>query len=83
LKSFLLVYDRSVGRLIEEHTYAQDERARALEELFAREMKEKDRPNIEVVLFSAESRDALKKTHGRYFKTIRELLTELMPERSV
>jgi hypothetical protein len=31
-------------------------------------------PHIEVVLLGARSEDVLKRTHARYFKTVRELV---------
>jgi hypothetical protein len=77
LKFFLLVYERSTGRLLEQRTYSEEEQVQAQDDRFARELQERGRPDIEVVLLGAESLDALKKTHGRYFKTVRELLEEL------
>lgn len=76
MKYFLLVYERSSGRLLELRTYAEDERERAQQERFALELKERERPDIEVIVLGAESLEALRKTHGRYFKTMKELLQE-------
>lgn len=83
MKHFLLIYERSTGRLLEQRTYAEGEEVRAQKDRFARELQERERPDIEVVLLGAESLDALKKTHGRYFKTMRELLEEMKSNRPV
>jgi hypothetical protein len=82
LKYFLLIYERPTGRILEQRTYAEDEQVQAQKERLARELQERERPDIEVVLLGAESLEALKKTHGRYFKTMKELLAELKSNRS-
>lgn len=68
---FLLVYDRPRGRLLREQAY--DDHRTALVERFAAERKHRGDPNIEVVVLSAESRDAIRRTHGRYFHSVSEL----------
>jgi hypothetical protein len=45
--------------------FAASQREQALEERFARELEERGRPEMEVVLLGAESRAALEKTHSR------------------
>jgi hypothetical protein len=69
---FLLVYRRSTGELVEDRDLGQD-RAEALKVRFAREQREKDDPDVEVVLLSASSREALMQTHARYFKSVQQL----------
>ena len=76
MSQFLLVYRRSTGELMEFVEYP-DDRKRALEARWARERLEKDDPDVEVVLLGAASREALLKTHSRYFKTVRELVEAL------
>jgi hypothetical protein len=74
MKVFLLIYDRSAKRLLRVEEYDQAERDRAL---FARHEAEvvamEQHSDHEIVLFEAESLDALKRTHGSYFYTVREL----------
>ncbi len=65
---FLLVYNRREGRLLEQRSYEDHERERAIQERFSLERDERMNPDIEVVLLSAESREELKKTHSRYFE---------------
>jgi hypothetical protein len=77
VRSFLLVYDRSSGRLLDLVEYSEHEGDRALEDRFAREREERHNPDIEVVVLNAESVDALKRTHGRYFFTVQELAARL------
>jgi len=67
----LLVYDRSHGRLVREQSYADSQAA--LEERFAAERTHRGNPGIEVVVLTAESRDAIRRTHGRYFHSVSEL----------
>ncbi|HME70271.1 MAG TPA: hypothetical protein VKM54_10445 [Myxococcota bacterium] len=72
MKLFLIVYDRKTGTLRELVTYRAEQREVALRERFAREEAERGHEEIEVVLLGADSLDALKKTHSRYFKTLEE-----------
>jgi len=44
------------------------------ERRFALEREHRLEPHIEVVLLGARSEDVLKRTHARYFKTVRELV---------
>ena len=46
----------------------------ALRERFRMEKLHRANPDIEVVVLSAESREALLKTHARYFLTLNELV---------
>ena len=75
-KQFLIVYRRSTGTLVEVIDLGID-RASALAERFAREVREKDDPDVEVVLLTAPGREALMRTHSRYFKTTSELAAAL------
>jgi hypothetical protein len=69
---FLLVYDRSTGAL-ELTEFAEDEAPRASRERFERELAERGRPEMEVVILRSPSRAALERTHARYFKSVSEL----------
>lgn len=73
MKSFLLVYDRQAGALLEYQEFSGAERERALQERYDRERQYRTDPNIEVVVVTASSREVLEHTHGRYFKTIEQL----------
>jgi hypothetical protein len=70
---FLIVYNQLTGK-VELSEYADDAREEALERRFALEREHRLEPHIEVVLLGARSEDVLKRTHARYFMTVRELL---------
>ena len=69
---YLVVYDRSTGA-VEVEEYADNERELALRRRFIREREQAKRPEVEIVVLGAESREALEQTHARYFKTFQEL----------
>lgn len=73
MRYFLLVYDQGAGRLLEMVEFGPEERAEALRRRFARETKELGNSSIEVVVLGAQSQEALRRTHGRYFQTAAEL----------
>jgi hypothetical protein len=74
MKIFLLIYDRSAKRLLRVEEYEQAERDRALRDRHDAEVAAMEQHrDEEIVLFEAESLDALKRTHGSYFYTVREL----------
>lgn len=73
---FLLVYDRAQGRLTRDvEQFSETERQAALRKRFKLELDEREHPDVEVVLLGADSLDALKLTHARYFKTFGELVS--------
>ncbi len=72
MPQFLVVYNQLTGE-VELSEYADDAREEALERRFALERDHRLEPHIEVVLLGARSEDVLKRTHTRYFKTVREL----------
>jgi hypothetical protein len=73
---FLIVYRRSTGELLEERELGED-RGLALRERFAREQAARGDADLEVVVLSALSRDALRRTHKRYFKNVEGLTKDL------
>lgn len=77
VKHFLLVFDRPQGRVLREEEF-EDDRA-ALAERIRTEKLHRGNPDIEVVVLGAESRDALRRTHARYFMTISELASAVRP----
>lgn len=76
---FLLVFDRAHSRLLRETPYA--DHREALVERFRAERLHRDNPDIEVVVLSAESTAALRRTHGRYFQTVSSLASVTAPGR--
>jgi hypothetical protein len=70
MRHFLLVYDRLLGELIEEREFA--DRSEALKARFAAERA--GRPgHIEIVVLNADSPEAIRRTHARYFQSVEEL----------
>lgn len=72
---FVLIYDRRAGELVRqsEHESAQD----AMRARFAAEIEFDDRPEIEVVALDAASEEELRRTHGRYFLGLAELVDRI------
>lgn len=72
---FLLEYDPATGERLRFEAYQESERAHAAAERLRLEKENaqagRDR---EVLLLEAVSEEALRTTHGRYFKTLRELM---------
>jgi hypothetical protein len=77
MRQFLLVYRRSSGTLLTIEDLGPVEPAAAMQKRFAVERGYRRDPDVEVVLLSAASRDALLRTHSRYFRTSGELAFEL------
>lgn len=68
---FIIHYERPDGRLISIREYAEDEADQANADLRIQESAKPD--HVEVVMLHAACLDDLKRTHGRYFKTAREI----------
>jgi hypothetical protein len=71
MKHFLLVYDRQEGKLVREEMFEVGEQA--LDRRFELELELQSRKDLEVVVLTAPSREALLATHARYFRTLGEL----------
>ncbi|WP_027007789.1 hypothetical protein [Conexibacter woesei] len=72
---FLLIYDRDTGRLVRQERYGSS--AEAMQARFAAEREFAGQEQVEVVALTAESEEALRRTHGRYFLTLAELADRL------
>ena len=71
MNHYLVVFDRSRGTVLHHQRYG--DRNKALEARFAAEREHRDEPAIGVVVLGAQSWEALRRTHGRYFKSIGQL----------
>lgn len=72
---YLIVYDRIRGKVLEEHEYPMDAADRAWahrETLISDTIID---PNVEVVMLRARSHDDLTKTHSRYFKSVKDIVS--------
>lgn len=72
---FLIEYDRNRGQIVTFETFDAAERQRAEDARLEMELK-LNRLGIEreVVLMEAESEEALRRTHRRYFEDLAELV---------
>jgi len=72
---FLIGYDRSHGQIVTLKTFADSERQKAEDSRLEMEL-ELNRRGIEreVVLLEAETEEALRRTHRRYFEALAELV---------
>jgi hypothetical protein len=74
---YLLRYRRSTGDLLLFEDLGPD-RGAAMHRRFEEERAHKDDPDVEVVLLTAASPEALMRTHARYFKSVPELAAALV-----
>lgn len=68
MKSFVIVFDRPRGDILELLEFAESEREAAFEQLFALERRYETQSDIEVVMLGSDSLATVKRTHTRYFK---------------
>jgi hypothetical protein len=72
---YLIEYNRPEGRLVTFKVFAESERSKAEELRFEIELDLSCKKiDHEVVLLQAESEAALRRTHGRYFYDLRQIL---------
>jgi hypothetical protein len=73
---FLIEYDRARGEIITLKTFSDSERHVAEEARLEMEIGlNRDEVDREVVILEAESEEALRRTHRRYFESLTELAT--------
>lgn len=68
---FLLIYDRDAGKLVRQESY--DSGDEAMRARFVAEGEFAGRDEMEIVALVAESQEAARITHGRYFLGLSEL----------
>ena len=69
---FLVVFDRDAGSITHMETFVDG--AEALRARFAYERTHDLGQNVEVVVLVSDSKEALVRTHGRYFNRMTELV---------
>jgi hypothetical protein len=73
---FLIEYDRSRGEIIKLETFLDSERRVAEDARLELEIRlNLNKVNHEVVILEADSEEALRRTHRRYFENLAELAT--------
>lgn len=73
MSRYVVQYDRDAGLLLELTVFSDDQSDAAT--AFLRDAETTKPDHVEVVMLHADSKDTLRKTHGRYFKTLKELAT--------
>jgi len=73
---YLVRYRRSTGDLLQFEDLGLN-RAVAMDRRLVEERAHKDDSDVEVILLTASSREALIRTHARYFKSLPELAAAL------
>jgi len=74
---FLIEYNQGEGRIVTIRDFHDSQRLKAENSRLEIELDLKRKGvDHEVVLLEAESRDALDRTHGRYFKDLRNILRD-------
>ena len=71
--SFLVVFERSVGRVIQMDQFG--DKREALRGRFTAERRYQDQPDVEVVVLNADSEESLRRTHARYFESVSDMAT--------
>jgi hypothetical protein len=72
VRHYLVIYDRRQGKRLGRLRTFRDA-GHALDARFQAEREHKGNPDIEVVVLSGRSVDALRRTHGRYFEDAQQL----------
>lgn len=73
---FLIVYDSRASKLVRYEEYVDSDYPIAAAERLKAEIALLDQPHMEIVVLSAESKQVIELTHGRYFKRFEELARE-------
>ena len=71
VQHYLVVYDRRAGKIIRHRRFQAPNTALAAR--FDAEREFRADPDIEIVVLGADSWDALRETHSRYFEGVQEL----------
>jgi hypothetical protein len=75
---FLIEYDRPTGTLVQFRKFDDADRQAAQDARFELELRlNREQSQHEVVILEAASEEAVRHTHGRYFKGLPELVKEL------
>jgi hypothetical protein len=74
MRNFLIVYNRRTGA-VDVREFPAGQGREAIRARFEAEAEHRSEPDIEVVVIGSRSRNELLRTHSRYFRSARELLT--------
>ena len=68
---YLVIYNRRAGEIVRRQQFEAPNTALAAR--FEAEREFREQPDIEIVALAANSWDALRRTHSRYFEGVQEL----------
>jgi hypothetical protein len=71
VEHYLVIYNRRAGEIVRRQTFQSSDTAMAARFMAEREYRAE--PDIEIVVLGADSWEALRKTHSRYFERVQEL----------
>lgn len=71
MKHFLVIFDRTRGKVLKLEEFA--DRANALRARFKLERSGVTSDSVEIVILGAESAEAIRRTHSRYFETAADM----------
>ena len=71
MEHYLLIYDRRAGKIVRRKRFKASDAALAAR--FEAEREFREEPDVEIVVLSADSWEALMQTHSRYFNRVQEL----------
>ncbi len=74
---YLLIYDRTARSVLALEEFRESDTARSDAERAALEERYRQREDVEVVTLTSDSRETLRRTHGRYFLTDAEIVAEI------
>jgi hypothetical protein len=74
MRNFLVIYNRRTG-VNSVREFPPGQGRQAIRARFEEERRHRDEPDIEVVVLGSKSRDELMKTHSRYFRSARDLVS--------
>ena len=78
MNHYLVVFDRPASKILARREYT--DRTEALQARFDAEREYRRSPEVEVVVLGGESWASLRRTHGRYFRQIREFIADAVRE---
>ncbi len=71
MQHYLLIYNRRAGKIIRHRRFQAP--GTALAARFEAEGEFREEPDVEIVVLGADSWEALRQTHARYFERVQEL----------
>jgi hypothetical protein len=71
VQHYLVIYNRRAGKIVRRQWFQTSDTAMAAR--FEAEREFREEPDLEIVVLGADSWEALRQTHSRYFERVQEL----------